>query len=82
MEQDLSIQDGNEENVLKIMNLSGEREEIFMDSLMEIVLKRFREAGIEVSKEKEEAIYWSVFGELRNNGYDAAYKYATTAELN
>lgn len=53
-----------------------------MDSLMEIVLKRFREAGIEVSKEKENAIYWSVFGELQNNGYDAAYKYVTTAKLN
>ena len=52
-----------------------------MDELMKIALNRFSDAGISVSQEKYNRIFWSILGELECNGYEAAYIYVTTASL-
>ena len=53
-----------------------------MDELMNLALQRFEDKGIKLSKEMADRVYFSILGELIHNGYDMAYQYVTTAQLN
>lgn len=53
------------------------------DRLFSVVLQRYREErpDVKLTPDMQDQIWFSLLGELQRNGYNAAYKYAITAEL-
>lgn len=53
------------------------------DTLFSVVLQRYHEErpDFKLTTDMQDQIWFSLLCELQQNGYEAAYKYAKTAEL-
>ena len=59
------------------------KEDLEIKALVDIVVERVRQAGIDnISDKHMDEIYYVLLGEYQRNGYDKAVHYAKTAMLN